>query len=361
MRTVLHALILALPASSAFAQSFVVEVEQEATPGAGDWVSLGWISPYETAETVAEHYGWDCVALRYGGNAPQIQDPLAQADTSILFLHRDTQTGDVALVAVHDRQQSLGGRADVSVDLFGDPDGAGWLVQDDTPACGTPSDVYTPASGPSSSFNGRNRWGNAWTDGWAIGPLDGDWSAIVTFNEWEAGDSFPGLQAWKALSSDGAELPLALAVGQRVRLRLFGAPVGAVTCGPALPTSTGSPASLLASGSLGAAQNDLTLVAYGLPAGQLGYALMSETSTAPFTPAGSQGLLCLGGTIARLTQPDQLISGPFGAIPVDLSAVPLSPPQAVMSNETWHFQVWFRDMNPASTSNFTPAIGATFQ
>ena len=56
-------------------------------------------------------------------------------------------------------------------------------------------------------------------------------------------------------------------------------------------------------------------------------------------------------------------SGPGGtfAMPVDLTALPLSPPVAVQAGETWNFQAWFRDFNPGNTSNFTDGYSVLFQ
>jgi hypothetical protein len=57
-------------------------------------------------------------------------------------------------------------------------------------------------------------------------------------------------------------------------------------------------------------------------------------------------------------------SAAYGAvsIPVDLTRVPQpSSFVAVQPGETWRFQLWFRDVNPNVTSNFTNAVAVTFQ
>ena len=48
---------------------------------------------------------------------------------------------------------------------------------------------------------------------------------------------------------------------------------------------------------------------------------------------------------------------------IDLTQIPEppSPPTQVVAGETWHFQCWYRDANPASTSNFTDALALTFR
>ena len=56
-----------------------------------------------------------------------------------------------------------------------------------------------------------------------------------------------------------------------------GTPIGTTYCSPATPNSTGLPASISASGSALVAQNDVTLIADQLPAGQFGYFLAGQT------------------------------------------------------------------------------------
>ncbi|HIF41961.1 MAG TPA: hypothetical protein EYQ74_12785 [Planctomycetes bacterium] len=137
-------------------------------------------------------------------------------------------------------------------------------------------------------------------------------------------------------------------------------PVGQNYCGPANLNSSGMSARLRASGST-LAGDSLRLIADQLPLQQFGYFLASQTQGFVPNPGGSQGNICLGGTIARLVS--QLgNSGPMGQIVVDVdtSAIPLSPPVAVQPGETWNFQLWFRDKNPGRTSNFTDAVAVTF-
>jgi len=137
-------------------------------------------------------------------------------------------------------------------------------------------------------------------------------------------------------------------------------PVGQSYCGPANLNSTGMPARVLASGSA-VAGDTLRLIADRLPPQQFGYFLASQTQGFVPNPGGSQGNLCLGGTIARLVA--QLgNSGPTGQIVVDVdtSAIPLVPPVSVQPGETWSFQLWFRDKNPGPTSNFTDGVAIAF-
>ncbi|MCP3914372.1 MAG: lytic polysaccharide monooxygenase [bacterium] len=139
-------------------------------------------------------------------------------------------------------------------------------------------------------------------------------------------------------------------------------PLGTTYCSPNTPNSTGQPGAIAVSGSALVAENDLQLEASALPPFQFGYFLCSmQEAQTPF-PGGSEGILCLANPIGRFSSQVQN-SGANGtfAIDVDLTALPLSPPVAALPGERWNFQAWYRDALPTPTSNFTDAIGVTFQ
>ncbi len=139
--------------------------------------------------------------------------------------------------------------------------------------------------------------------------------------------------------------------------------VGTVYCSPATSNSTGLPAMIDASGSLIAADNDLTLSVSQLPPNQFGYFLSGRSANFVPNPGGSQGILCLGGALGRFNAGHLIrFSGQFGffMIPVDLTVMPTSPVQPALAGETWTFQCWYRDINPNTTSNFSDAIAFTF-
>lgn len=125
--------------------------------------------------------------------------------------------------------------------------------------------------------------------------------------------------------------------------------------------STGEPAEIFASGSFDLLDNAMLLTASALPIDQFGYFLCSQTQAFVALPPGSEGNLCLGGTIGRFVN-DVQNSGLVGeiSIAIDLTALPLSPAHAVVPGETWNFTAWYRDLNPAATSNFTNAVSVTF-
>lgn len=137
---------------------------------------------------------------------------------------------------------------------------------------------------------------------------------------------------------------------------------GSSLCSVATANSTGAPAELTMiaeSNSIGTA---LTAQVVGLPAGQFSLLLASRTSTAPFIPPTSQGNLCLSGGVLRFHAQAAAASaeGWFFA-DVDTTNLPSSPAGPVLPGETWHFQSWYRDLNPTNTSNFTNAVSITFQ
>ena len=67
--------------------------------------------------------------------------------------------------------------------------------------------------------------------------------------------------------------------------------------------------------------------------------------------AGGLGTLCLGGQIGRCNGPGQLqLSSAAGtiALGVDLTAMPQpSALVGVLPGDTWRFQLWHRDVDPA--------------
>jgi len=135
--------------------------------------------------------------------------------------------------------------------------------------------------------------------------------------------------------------------------------LGTSYCGPAAVNSAGLSAVISATGSAMVADNDVTLIAEQLPPGQFGYFLAGQAQGF-FNPPGSQGNICLSGNIARYNQVANIIQGPTGSIQIDLTAIPVNLPTAVMPGDTWNFQCWYRDNNPGATSNFTDAVSVTF-
>lgn len=143
------------------------------------------------------------------------------------------------------------------------------------------------------------------------------------------------------------------------------APLGASFCAP-VANSTGRSGELFAVGSPAVATNDLTLIATRLPVNALGYFVTGTARASVANPGGSQGVLCVGGTLGRFSAPGQVqTAGAAGALAlrIDLTRVPTATGNvAVLVGETRVFQAWHRDTaNGGATSNFTRGVELTFQ
>jgi hypothetical protein len=125
------------------------------------------------------------------------------------------------------------------------------------------------------------------------------------------------------------------------------------------PNSSGSVALLAASGSAVVADNALTLQVDLLPQSKFGYMLLSDTQGFVGLFGGSQGNLCLGGSILRFST-NVLNSGAAGSVSFspDLTALPQGT--VISPGTQWNFQFWFRDSNPGVTSNTSNGLAVNF-
>ena len=149
-------------------------------------------------------------------------------------------------------------------------------------------------------------------------------------------------------------------------------PVVRYHCYPAAPNSGGWPmgpnfsAWIGACGSTAVADNNLRIYGNFMPVGVTGLLLCSRESGLVLNPGGSQGNLCLGGSIGRFAaRPFTTFAGGWvggeAYVTVDLTAMPQPGGMIpVLPGDTWHFQMWFRDSNPGPTSNFTSAMALEF-
>ncbi|MEE8469108.1 MAG: hypothetical protein V3T22_11675, partial [Planctomycetota bacterium] len=133
-------------------------------------------------------------------------------------------------------------------------------------------------------------------------------------------------------------------------------------CDPAVPNSTGQSGRITASGTFLAGGFPLHLRADALPTNKFGYFLTSQTQGLVVSPPGSQGNLCLAGTISRFAAQIRN-SGANGSFEIDVDTlqIPPSPPTAILAGETWNFTTWYRDSDPGKTSNFTDAVSILFE
>ncbi|MCP3915301.1 MAG: DNRLRE domain-containing protein [bacterium] len=137
-----------------------------------------------------------------------------------------------------------------------------------------------------------------------------------------------------------------------------GAGGGAVNyCGPAVLNSSGCAATTWWSGSYTVADDDFTITANDLPAGQFGYFIASQNQGVVMPPSSS-GVVCLGANIGRFDEPGQVVTGPSGAVTLGLGAFPTNPIVPVVPGDTWNFQCWYRDAG--NTSNFSDGLQVTF-
>ena len=141
--------------------------------------------------------------------------------------------------------------------------------------------------------------------------------------------------------------------------------IGSNFCGPAVPNSSGLPATLSAIGSSFVTANNMVLRAEQLPTNVFGLFIVSTTQGFVAGPGGSDGNLCLGGSIGRFTGPGQIQnSGGSGSIEltIDLTEIPTpSGTVSVLSGDTWNFQTWTRDtVAGVPTSNLTTGLEIQF-
>ncbi len=138
-------------------------------------------------------------------------------------------------------------------------------------------------------------------------------------------------------------------------------PIGGSYC-TASPNSTGVPTQISAFGSDVAASNDVLIRCESMPLNAVTLLVASQTQGFVVNPGGSQGNLCLSGSVGRFLG-SVANSGAAGSIEVsvDLSAIPQpNGTVSAMAGESWNFQCWHRDVNPSVTSNFSNGVSILF-
>lgn len=128
----------------------------------------------------------------------------------------------------------------------------------------------------------------------------------------------------------------------------------------AVPNSTGISAAIGTTGSAALSSGNLALTASALPQNSLGYFLFAADQG--FVPmfGGSDGNLCLGGQIFRLSSFVQS-SGGAGQVSLPMPYGGLPGGQVFDIGDEWNFQYWFRDQNGGvPTSNTTDGVTIVF-
>jgi len=125
------------------------------------------------------------------------------------------------------------------------------------------------------------------------------------------------------------------------------------------PNSTGNASLLDAAGSPYVEDNDLTLTTQNVPRGRFGYYLFSGSQVSIPGFGGSQGVLCLGAPQYRFAA-DILNSAenPLMSFSPDLTNLPGDI--VMLPGEAWNFQLWYRDLNPDTTSNTSDGVMVRF-
>jgi len=206
-------LIVVAVALLASAASAVVEirVSQESSAGAGDFSShvLGTINAREySTGTAADYYAYGATNFSFNGPWPT---PLVNDRTHVFFVNA---SDGLSLFVVHDDTVgSNGGTAAMKFVLSGDANGAGWKAQDDPPT----SESYTING---NTFTTSHGWGADYTDGFAIGSLDGTgWSMLGEFTA-----APTGITSLAAYSDGSSTIGLNMATGRRVKYEIVPEP-----------------------------------------------------------------------------------------------------------------------------------------
>jgi len=195
--------MLLLGSTTRPAAGLTIEVAQESNPGAGDFDGnvVGSIQSYSTTLTAEAFYGWDTQDFSFD---PPVSVPTVDNQSSVFFV--ETSEG-LTLFHVHDDKTSaVGGSAANTWEFPGDT--ADFLARDDANG----DDTFLGGGGSTLAVQNFT-WLARRSDGAAIGPLVGVWTALVSFH------SFTGLDSWIALSADGSSVALALENDRRIRLR----------------------------------------------------------------------------------------------------------------------------------------------
>jgi hypothetical protein len=136
------------------AEAVRIRVSQESSPGAGNFDAhvLGVIESFDdSGKTAVQSYAYSTTSSGGGYQGTAITP---QADTSHVFFV-NTSSG-LALFIVHDKNGDNDlGRAEMRVELSGDPSGAAFLVKDD-PDASEPTGGYTVSGG--TLFSSRQEW-----------------------------------------------------------------------------------------------------------------------------------------------------------------------------------------------------------
>lgn len=137
---------------------------------------------------------------------------------------------------------------------------------------------------------------------------------------------------------------------------------GETFCSQSLFNSTGRHASMSASGSPRASDNNLRLGATDLPMNSFMYFFVGDAQTSVDLTAGR---LCVSGNIGRYLAPGQIqnsMSTGSVSLQAPIQPIPGNPPTFAAPGQTYFFQGWYRDANGMGlpTWRFTEGLSVTF-
>lgn len=160
-------------------------------------------------------------------------------------------------------------------------------------------------------------------------------------------------------ATDDATAPLSSDLD--VCLDVQGDLIGTSYC-QATPNSTGKTGKIVATGSDAAADEDVLLIAYDMPPGEVCLFIASMNQGFIPMPGASCGNLCVTGPIGRFKYNAAIVDANGKCeLDVDPFNVLTNPPQPILGGQTWNFQTYHRDLGSGCTSNFTDAVSVAFQ
>ncbi len=180
--------------------SWTVRFETAAGSGVYDTIATD-IEPIILDDNIDTYWGWLQSEQYFHGSVPALTINRAH-----LFL--TVGAGGQSLVFVLDAEGANGGgRAETRASFTGStPD---WMFKDD------PNDTYR--DGGTTALRSRQNWDSPNTDGWAIGPLNGSWTAQVEFADVFSGTpTISGLTDMAFYDGDGTAHMLSLEEDRRV-------------------------------------------------------------------------------------------------------------------------------------------------
>jgi len=169
------------------------------------------VAAVESDRSITEYYGYDTETQ----NSSALADGIEAVDATVSFVYRNTSTGDLSLVVVHDSPD--GGSGGSVAMTFEGVDQTEWLVKDD-PEPRSSSEVYeSPGDTSDGSFSAIWGWSgsSSLTDGGAIGSLGDSVDITLTHHQeatvGETTTSRDGIDRWLFVDGTDLDSPIELA------------------------------------------------------------------------------------------------------------------------------------------------------